>query len=404
MLQPDNIRKDFPVFREHPDLIYFDNAATTQKPQAVIDAISAFYTHFNANIHRGVYDIAAKATERYEAVRGKVAQFIGAEGAKNIVYTSGTTASINLVAQSFLGARLEPGDEVLISKMEHHANLIPWQMVCKAAGASLKVIPIDKTGAMDLGALRVSLSKRTKLIALTHVSNAFGRINPIKEVIRIAHQKGIPVLIDGAQSVAHFAIDVLDLDADFFVFSGHKLFGPTGIGILYAKEEHLKLMQPITFGGDMIRNVSFEESTFLAAPQCFEAGTTNIAGVIGLGAAIDYLSQYDKTEIKAYLQELRNYALNQLQQIKGFKLIGAEEQSSAIISFVIDGVHPHDVATILGAHQIAVRAGNHCTQPLMDFLELPGTSRMSFSIYNLKGEVDRAVEVMRGIDELMFGA
>ncbi len=404
MLEPDNIRKDFPVFREHPDLIYFDNAATTQKPQVVIDAITEFYTHFNANIHRGVYDIAAKATERYEAVRGKVANFIGAPSAKNIVYTSGTTASINLVAQSFLGAQLKAGDEVIISQMEHHANLIPWQMICKAKGATLKVMPIDREGAIDLGTLRVSLSKRTKLIALTHVSNTFGRINPIREVIKIAHQKNIPVLVDGAQSVAHFDIDVSDLDADFFVFSGHKLFGPTGIGILYAKEEHLNAMQPIVFGGDMIKNVSFEKSSFLSAPQCFEAGTTNIAGVIGLGAAIDYLSQYDKKEIKAYLKELREYALSRLQEIKGFSLVGSEEHSSAIISFVIDGVHPHDIATILGAHQIAIRAGNHCTQPLMDFLELPGTSRMSFSIYNLKSEVDRAIEIMQEIHDLMFGA
>jgi cysteine desulfurase/selenocysteine lyase len=402
MFQPEDIRKDFPVFKEHPDLIYFDNAATTQKPQVVIDAVSDFYIHYNANIHRGVYDIAAKATERYESVRSKVAHFIGAESQQNVVYTSGTTASINLVAQSYLANRLNAGDEVVISHMEHHANLIPWQMVCKARGAQLKIIPIDKSGTLDMGAFRILLSKRTKLVAVTHVSNTFGRINPVNEIIQIAHHKGIPVLLDGAQSVTYFDIDVQMLDVDFFVFSGHKLFGPTGIGILYAKKEHLSMMQPIVFGGDMIQNVSLEETSFLPPPQCFEAGTTNIAGVIGLGAAIDYLRQYEKRAIRDYLHKLRNYALDQMSQIEGFQLIGSRTDSSAIISFEIKGVHPHDVATILGAHQIAIRAGNHCTQPLMDFLNLPGTSRISFSIYNTMQEVDQMIIALKEVKEL-FG-
>lgn len=400
MLQPDDIRSDFPIFQEHPELIYLDNAATTQKPKVVIQAIVDFYTHYNANIHRGVYDMAAKATERYESVRTKVADFIAAPSTGNIVYTSGTTASINLVAQSYLLPRLSPGDEVIISKMEHHANLIPWQMVCKARGAKLKLIPINKFGALDIGALRGMITQRTKLIAITQVSNTFGRINPIEEVIKIAHQKEVPVLVDGAQSIAHFDIDVQALDVDFFVFSGHKLFGPTGIGVLYAKAAHLEEMQPIVFGGDMIRNVSFEETTFLKAPQCFEAGTTNIAGVIGLGAAIDYLRQYDKSDIRKYLLELRNYALEQLNQIKGFQLVGSENDSSAIISFTMTNAHPHDVATILGAHQIAIRAGNHCTQPLMDYLELPGTCRISFSIYNTRAEVDQLILALKEVNEL----
>ncbi|MFT5168271.1 MAG: cysteine desulfurase/selenocysteine lyase [Saprospiraceae bacterium] len=399
MLDPVNIRKDFPIFINNPDLIYFDNAATTQKPAVVIKGISNYYENENANIHRGIYGLAASTTQKYELVRQKVADFIGAESPSNIVYTSGTTAGINLVAASFLANRLRKGDEVLISFMEHHANLIPWQMICKNRGAKLKVIPINRDGTIRKDAFKALLTRRTKMVALVHVSNSLGTINPIAEMIEIAHEQNIPVLIDGAQSVAHFEIDVKKWDADFFVFSGHKVFGPTGIGILYGKTAHLSEMAPVNYGGDIIKDVTFEKTMFLDPPQRFEAGTTNIAGVIGLGYAIDYLNNFNKKEIRKYLKNLRTYAINKLLNINGLRIIGSLDNSTSIISFVLEGIHPHDVATILGVEKIAVRAGHHCTQPVMDFLELPGTTRASFTIYNTPFEVDRMVDALKGIQQ-----
>jgi cysteine desulfurase / selenocysteine lyase len=399
MLDPLSIRKDFPIFINNPELIYFDNAATTQKPELVIKGITKYYENENANIHRGIYDLAAVTTRKYEAVRQKVADLIGAESSSNIIYTSGTTAGINLVASSFLASRLRKGDEVLISLLEHHANLIPWQMICKNRGANLKVIPINPDGTIQKDSYKALLTSRTKMVALVHVSNSLGTINPIAEMIEIAHEQHIPVLIDGAQSVAHFDIDVKKLDADFFVFSGHKIFGPTGTGILYGKSAHLKSMAPVNFGGDMIKSVSMEESLFLEPPQRFEAGTTNIAGVIGLGYAIDYLNQFNKEEVRKYLNNLRTYAINKMLSINDLQFIGSIENSTAIISFIMKGIHPHDVATILGVEKIAVRAGNHCTQPVMDFLELPGTIRASFSIYNTPFEVDQMVDALKGIQQ-----
>ena len=399
MLDPVNIRKDFPIFKNNPDLIYFDNAATTQKPISVIRGISDFYENDNSNIHRGIYDLAASTTQKYELVRQKVANFIGAETPQNIVYTSGTTAGINLVANSFLAKRLLPGDEVLISAMEHHANLIPWQMVCKSKGASLKIIPINQDGTIKKDRYKSLLTSKTKMIALPHISNSLGTINPIAEMIEIAHEKNIPVLIDGAQSVAHYEIDLKTLNADFFVFSGHKIFGPTGTGILYGKTEHLSSMQPVIFGGDMIQNVTFDSSTFLDPPQRFEAGTTNVAGIIGLGYAIDYISQFNKEDILSYLKHLRTYTINKMLEIKGLELVGSIDHSTAIISFIMKGIHPHDIATILGVEKIAVRAGNHCTQPTMDFLKLPGTTRASFTIYNTPFEVDKLIEALKGIQQ-----
>ena len=399
MIDAQDIKKQFPIFTHHPNLAYLDNAATTQKPQMVIDGITHFYQKENANIHRGIYDLAAKTSQKYEAVRTKVAQFINASDDKNIVYTSGTTASINLVAYSFLAARLKEGDEVIISSMEHHANLIPWQMVCKAKGADLRIIPIHENGELDMMAFRAMLSSKTKMVALVHVSNALGTINPIEEVINLAHQKNVPVLLDVAQSVVHYEIDVQKWEVDFLVFSGHKLFGPTGIGVLYGKSEWLGQMQPYQFGGDMIKNVTFDNTIFADVPQRFEAGTTNIAGVIGLGYAIDFISQFDKKKIQSYLKQLTSGATEKILQVNGLKIIGTAKEKSAIFSFAFGNIHPHDVATFLGAENIAVRAGNHCTQPLMDYFKLPGTTRASFTIYNTMKEVDRLVATLKEIQK-----
>jgi len=394
-----NIRAQFPLFQHHPALIYLDNAATTQKPQMLIDGITNFYQKENANIHRGIYDLAAQTSIKYEKVREKVAQFIGASTIKTNIYTSGTTAAINLVAYSFLYPRLQVGDEVLISAMEHHANLLPWQMACKAKGAHLRVIPIDKKGVLDMSAYQKALNKRTKMVAITHISNTLGTINPIEEMIALAHQKNIPVLVDGAQSAAHYPIMVEKWDCDFFTFSGHKIFGPTGIGVLYGKEEYLSAMQPYQFGGDMIRTVRFEESTFADIPQRFEAGTTNIAGVIGLGYAIDFLQQFDKKAIARYIKKLGSYTQEKLANINSLEIIGQAANKTGIVSFVLQNVHPHDVATFLGEANIAIRAGHHCTQPLMDFYEIPGTSRASFSIYNTIEEIDKlTVAVQEVVD------
>ena len=397
MLNPAKIKQQFPLFAHYPRLAYLDNASTTQKPKAVIEAITNFYEKGNANIHRGVYELAARATQRYEDVRQKVAGLIGAPDPETIVYTSGTTAGINLVASSFLEPRLQAGDEVVISYMEHHANLIPWQMACKKKGAKLRVIPMDKNGVLNLAAYREMLSPRTRMVALVHISNTLGTVNPVEEMIALAHQHQLPVLIDAAQSIAHFPIDVQRLDADFLVFSGHKMFGPTGVGILYGKAEHLAAMPPWQYGGDMIRNVAFEETTFAKAPQRFEAGTTPIAGVIGLGAAVDFLQTLDRTAVQEHLKLLGQAAREALARIDGLKIIGHAAESTAIVSFVLENVHPHDVATFLSEDQIAVRAGHHCTQPIMDFFGIAGATRASFSIYNQLEEVERLVHSLKEI-------
>ena len=399
MFGTQKFRQQFPIFQHHPTLVYLDSAATTQKPNLVIDGITNFYQKENANIHRGIYDLAAKATQKYESVRQKVADFIGAKNPAEIVYTSGTTASINLVAQSFLLPRLEKGDEMLVSAMEHHANLLPWQMACKAKGANLRIIPIDKAGNLKMSAYQEMLSAKTKMVAIVHISNTLATINPIAALIDLAHQKNIPVLIDGAQSTAHYPIDVAALDCDFFTFSGHKVFGPTGIGILYGKIEHLEAMSPYQFGGDMIRTVTYQNTTFAPAPQKFEAGTTNIAGVIGLGYAIDFMNGLDKNAIAAYVKALGDYAREKLRTINDLELIGNAKNKTGIVSFILKNAHPHDVATFLGTVNIAIRAGHHCTQPLMDFYQIPATSRASFSIYNNRAEIDFLVEEVKGIQD-----
>lgn len=398
-MQQLQLKKDFPVFEDYPELVYLDSAATSQKPRRVIEAIQQFYTRENANIHRGLYPLAARATARYEAVREKVAHFIGAASSAEIVYTSGTTDGINLVAQGFLAPRLQPGDEILLTMMEHHANLIPWQQLAIRKGARLRIVPVDATGTLSMTAFQEFLSPRTVMVACTHISNTLGTINPVEELVALVrtYRPEIPVLIDAAQSAAHYELQVQQIDCDFLVFSGHKLFGPTGIGVLYGKAAQLEQMQPVRFGGDMIESVSFEQATFAGVPTRFEAGTTHIAGVIGLGAAIDYLNELDRSQIRASLSTLRQEASERLAAIEGLRLVGTAAAKSAIVSFVLDQAHPHDIASFLGAANIAIRAGHHCTQPLMDSWELPGTVRASFALYNTREDVDRLVKAVQEI-------
>lgn len=398
-MQQLQLKNDFPVFEHYPELVYLDSAATSQKPRVVIEAVQQFYTRENANIHRGLYPLAARATARYEAVREKVAHFIGAASPAEIVYTSGTTDGINLVAQGFLAPRLQPGDEILLTMMEHHANLIPWQQLALQKGARLRIVPVDATGTLSMAAFQELLSPRTAMVACTHISNTLGTINPVEELIALvrAYRPEIPVLLDAAQSAAHYELQVQRMDCDFLVFSGHKLFGPTGIGVLYGKAAQLEQMQPVRFGGDMIESVSFEQATFAQVPTRFEAGTTHIAGVIGLGAAIDYLGQLDRSQIRASLSALRQEASERLAAIDGLRLVGTAATKSAIVSFVLEQAHPHDIASFLGAANIAIRAGHHCTQPLMDAWELPGTVRASFSLYNTPEDVERLVKAVQEI-------
>ncbi|NET38455.1 MAG: cysteine desulfurase [Cyanothece sp. SIO1E1] len=391
------IKSRFPIFTAHPDLVYLDNAATTQKPDTVIARITEFYKEGNANIHRGVYPLAAQATTDFEASRDKVQQFINAAKREEVLFNSGTTAGTNLVAQSFALPRLQKGDNIVISAMEHHANLIPWQVICQEVGAELRVIPMNKDGELDQKAYSTLLSDRTRLVALVHISNTLGTINPVEEMVSTAKQKGIPVLLDVAQSIAHYPIDVQALECDFLVFSGHKLFGPTGIGVLYGKEEWLEQMNPYQYGGDMIRDVTFSQTTFAGLPNKFEAGTPNIAGAIGLGEAIDFLASIDRAQVLQNLKELQNYAESSLLSIESLKLVGMAKDRTAIFSFAFADIHPHDIATFLGEAKIATRAGHHCTQPIMDFFGLPATTRASFSIYNTTADVDRLVQTLRDI-------
>jgi cysteine desulfurase / selenocysteine lyase len=395
------MRSKFPIFQNHPDLVYLDSASTTHKPQCVIDAEMNFYTNQNANIHRGVYGLAVASTQVYENTREKVRQFIGAKSKTEIIFTSGTTEGINLVAQCFALANVSEGDNIIISAMEHHANLIPWQQVCIQKKAKLRIIPINTEGVLEISTLDTLLDNKTKIVALTHISNTLGTINPIEEIIKKAHQQNVPVLIDAAQSITSHILDVEALDVDFLVFSAHKLFGPTGIGILYGKEKYLNVMNPYKFGGDMIRDVSFEKTIFAPLPNKFEAGTPNIAGVVGLGAAIDFVENIGRTSINKHIQSLLTYAENKLSTIKNLEIIGKAPQKSGIISFVLRGIHPHDVASILSSQNIAIRAGHHCTQPIMDFFDLPGTNRVSFSIYNTFEDVDKLIEALVLVNKTM---
>jgi len=372
-------------------MIYFDNAATTQKPKSVMDALQHYYEQDNANIHRGLHTLAERATTAYELTRTKLATFLNAPSTDQIIFTSGTTAGINLVAQTFGRANIEKGDQIIVSNLEHHSNIVPWQMIAEEKGAEIKVIPVSDEGVLDLDALKGLLNPKVKLVAVNHVSNAIGTINPIVEIISLAHAVGAKVLIDGAQSVAHLAVDVQALDLDFFVFSAHKLFGPTGVGVLYGKRELLEAMPPYQGGGEMIKEVSFAGTTYNELPYKYEAGTPNIADVIALGAALDYLQAIPADALAAQEEALLAYATEKLQAIPGLKIVGTAPEKIAVISFVIDGVHPQDIGVLLDKFGIAIRTGHHCAQPLMERYGLVGTCRASFSFYNTFEEIDRFV-------------
>lgn len=395
VLDIEQIRKDFPLLQTPvygKPLVYLDNAATTQKPKVVLESLYNYYTRYNSNVHRGVHFLSQQATEAYEQARKKVAGFINARHEHEIIFTKGTTNSINLVASSFGKKFLQPGDEVLISAMEHHSNIVPWQMICEERGAALKVIPINEQGELRMEAFDELLTGKVKIVAVTYISNSLGTVNPIAEIINKAHAAGIPVLIDGAQAIQHVPIDVRELDADFFAFSGHKIYGPTGVGILYGKEEWLNEMPPYEGGGDMIKNVTFAKTTYNELPFKFEAGTPDIAGGIVLGTALDYVQQIGITAIRQAEEELIQYAYNRLSAISSLRFIGDAGHRSGAISFLVGDIHPFDMGEILDKQSIAVRTGHHCTQPVMDFFNIPGTVRASFAFYNTRSEVDLLVE------------
>ena len=394
-----SLRLDFPILRERVNgkpLVYLDNGATTQKPEAVIEALAAYYRHDNANVHRGVHALSQRATDRYEAARGTVQRFLNAESSREVVFVRGTTEAINLVAQSFARPRLGPDDDIVISAMEHHSNIVPWQLVCAATGASLRVVPVDDAGEFSFEAFEKLVGPRTRLVAVTHVSNAIGTVLPLQRIVALARERKVPVLVDGAQAVSHLPVDVRALDCDFYAFSGHKVFGPTGIGALYAKARHLEAMQPWQGGGDMIRTVTFGKTDFADIPARFEAGTPNIAGAIGLAAALDYVERAGRPAIAAWEHELLAYATERLAAIPGLRIYGTAREKAAILSFTLDGMHPHDVGTILDASGIAIRAGHHCAMPLMQRYGIPGTARASFALYNTREDVDA---LAAGIDE-----
>jgi len=397
MLDIQKIRADFPILSEKVNgrpLVYFDNGATSQKPQVVIDAISKYYQEYNANIHRGVHTLSQLATDAYEVSRGKIQKHLNAKFPHEVIFTSGTTHAINTVA-SGISSRIKAGDEVLVSALEHHSNIVPWQMLCERTGAILKVIPMNEKGELVLSEYDKLLSHKTKIVAVNHISNALGTINPIEYLIEKAHQYGAAVLIDGAQATPHLKPDVQELDCDFYVFSGHKICGPTGVGILYGKEAWLNKLQPFQGGGEMIATVTFEKTTYAELPHKLEAGTPNIEGGIVLGTAIDYLNEIGFDNIAAYEQELLDYATEKLLEIEGLKIFGTAENKTSVISFNIAEIHPYDIGTIIDKLGIAVRTGHHCAQPIMDYYSIPGTIRASFAFYNTKEEIDIFVDALK---------
>ncbi|RXK52490.1 aminotransferase class V-fold PLP-dependent enzyme [Aquirufa rosea] len=402
----EQIRLDFPVLDQLVNgspLVYFDNAATTQKPKAVLDALQHYYSLDNANIHRGIHSLAERATAAYELTRKKIQQFLHAESSDQIIFTSGTTGGINLVAQTYGRANFQAGDKILVSNLEHHSNIVPWQMIALERGAEVLVIPVSDVGELDMDAYCQILQENTvKLVAVNHVSNAIGTINPIKEMIELAHAHGAKILIDGAQSVAHLEVDVQEFDMDFFAFSAHKLFGPTGVGVLYGKRELLEAMPPYQGGGEMIKEVSFSGTTYNELPYKFEAGTPNIADVIAFSASFDYLESLDKGWVEKQENELLAYATEQLSQIDGLRIIGNAAKKIAVISFLIDGTHPQDIGVLLDKFGIAIRTGHHCAQPLMQRFEIPGTCRASFSFYNTKEEIDRLVTSLKRVKTMLL--
>jgi cysteine desulfurase/selenocysteine lyase len=397
------IREDFPILRQSVHgrpLVYLDNAATTQKPRAVLDALMAYYAEDNANVHRGVHQLSERATKAFEDARVTVQRFVGASSPREIIFTRNATEAINLVAQTFGRSRLGPGDEVVISAMEHHSNIVPWQMVCEDRGASLRVIPITDEGALQLDEYERLLGPRTRLVSVVHLSNSLGTINPVREMIATAHRRGVPVLIDGSQAVHHMAVDVQALDADFYAFTGHKLYGPTGIGVLYGKERLLDEMPPYQGGGDMIASVTFEKTTYNTLPYKFEAGTPNIAGAVGLAAAVDYVTAIGIECISAHERDLLTYGTTALSRVPGLTLIGTAADKAGVLSFVMDGVHPHDIGTIVDQEGVAIRTGHHCTQPLMQRLGVAATARASLAMYNTREEIDALVAALNKVREL----
>lgn len=400
VLDVARIREDFPILKQQvhgKPLVYFDNAATSQKPQVVIDTLNRYYATENANIHRGIHFLSELATAEYEETRNKVKRFLNASESREIIFVRGTTEGINLVAQSYGRRFFREGDEVVISAMEHHSNIVPWQMLCEQVGARLRVIPMNHDGELLLDEYERLLGAKTKLVSVAHVSNALGTINPIGRIIESAHRRNIPVLVDGAQAAPHMKVDVQELDCDFYAFSGHKLFGPTGIGILYGKARHLEAMPPYQGGGDMISLVTFEKTHYNVIPFKFEAGTPHIAGVIGLGAAIDYVSGIGLDAVASYEGEVLAYATAQLSTIKGLRIIGRAKEKASVLSFVLEGVHPHDIGTVLDREGVAIRAGHHCAMPVMQRFGVPATARASFAFYNTGEEVDVLVRAVRKV-------
>jgi cysteine desulfurase/selenocysteine lyase len=403
MFNVENIRQDFPILSRKVNgqpLVYFDNAATSQTPKQVIDVIVDYYSNYNANIHRGVHTLSQEATDKYEAARHKIQAHFNAKHAHEIILTSGTTHGINLVANGF-ASLLKEGDEIIVSALEHHSNIVPWQMLCEKTGATLKVIPMNQEGELIMKDYDALLSKKTKLVFVNHISNALGTINPIEYIIKKAHAVGAAVLIDGAQACPHIKPDVQALDADFYVASAHKMCGPTGVGMLYGKEEWLKKLPPYQGGGEMIAEVTFEKTTYAELPHKFEAGTPNIAGGIAFGAAIDYLNTIGFDVITSYENELLDYATNQLLTIEGLKIYGTTKHKTSVISFNIGNIHPYDIGTIVDKLGIAVRTGHHCAQPIMDFYKIPGTVRASFAFYNTKAEIDKLIEALKKAKQML---
>lgn len=401
----ENIKKDFPILQRQVNgspLVYLDNGATTQKPQIVLDALEKYYKEYNSNIHRGVHYLSQIATDEYEVSRNKVKTFLNAKHSHEIIFTSGTTGGINLLASSFSKGYLKAGDEILISGMEHHSNIVPWQMACEATGAVLKVVPVLEDGSLDWESFKTLLNEKTKIISITYVSNSLGTINPVEDIIKLAHQNNTPVILDAAQAVQHIPLDVQKLDVDFLVFSGHKAYGPTGVGILYGKENWLNQLPPYQGGGDMIKEVSFEKTTYNELPFKFEAGTPNIAGGIVLGVALDYLNSVGLENIQKHEEEILNYANERLLTFENIRIIGSTPHKTSVISFLLGDVHPYDVGVLLDKQGIAVRTGHHCTQPLMDRFQIPGTVRASFAMYNDKQDVDKFIAALERASQMLL--
>ena len=392
-----SIKSDFPTLNQKisgNDLIYLDNAATTQKPVSVIEAVESYYKVMNSNIHRGVHTLSAKATEAYENARSRVAEFINSQDRKEIIFVRGATEAINLVAHSYVKPILNEGDQIIISQMEHHANIVPWQIICEEKKAELRIIPINDKGELILSEFEKLINEKTRFVSINHVSNTLGTVNPVEEIVKITHSKNIKIMIDGAQAVQHMPLDVTKIDADFYCFSGHKMYAPTGIGVLHGRMVLLEGMPPYQGGGDMIKSVTFEKTIYNDIPNRFEAGTPNISGVIGLASAIEYLTKIGMENIYKHEKDLLDYATQEIKKIENVKVIGKASDKTSVLSFVVDNIHPHDIGTIMDKHGVAIRTGHHCTQPIMDFYEIPATARASFGIYNSKQDIDEMINAI----------